>query len=217
VTEASAHPFNDPAPQPGLILPFFRALYPETVKGWLTIFTADRHTEWYPTASLTAAATYASRQAATQNVWFGLGLRREHLKQGRGGQEDIGVLPGFAADIDPKHPVHKAQDLPETAANAQQILAGVPQQPTYLLFTGYGIQPFWLFREPWSLEDSAERQAAAHLWRRLISTLQATAGLYGWRVDSTLAHVQPVCTDGSSMHIRWMSAGVTCLALIMAA
>lgn len=178
---------HDSIVQPATILQFFRDLFPSDTPGWLTIFTADRHTAWYPTKSLKAAANYALRQADTQNAWFGLGLRREQLPEGRGGRDDIISLPGFVADIDLKHPVHKAENLPETVEEARKILECIPLHLSYLIHTGYGIQPFLLFREPWILTNQAERDAAEQLWRRLIATLQATAKLYGWHVDSTFS------------------------------
>jgi predicted P-loop ATPase len=173
--------------QPPTTLQFFRDLYPSDTDGWLTIFTADHQTKWYPTKNLKAATRYALRQVNTQNVWFGLGLRREQLKGGRGGKDDIITLPGFVGDIDLKHPVHKAENLPETVDEARKIFECIPLHFSYLVHTGYGLQPYWLFREPWVLSDQAERDAAEHLWRRLITTLQATAKRHGWHVDSTFS------------------------------
>ena len=93
---------HDSTVQPWTTLQFFMDLFPSDTDGWLTIFTTDRHTKWFPTKSLKPAANYALQQATVQNVWFGVGLRRERLKDGRWGKDDIISLPAFVADIDLK-------------------------------------------------------------------------------------------------------------------
>jgi hypothetical protein len=100
-------------------LTFLRWLYGDDAPGWLTISTFDgQPTQWFLARQLEQVATYCHAIARRYNVYFGLGLRQEQLKDGRGESGDVLGIPGFWIELDIKHPVHKKVNLPETLEQA---------------------------------------------------------------------------------------------------
>jgi hypothetical protein len=105
------HPSSD-------ALTFLHWLYGDYAPGWLTISTFDSQpTQWFPANQLEQVATYCEAIARRYNVYFGLGMRAEHL-DGRGESSDVLGIPGFWIELDIKHPVHKKVNLPETVDQA---------------------------------------------------------------------------------------------------
>jgi hypothetical protein len=168
-------------------LNFLRWLYGDDAPGWLTIWTLpDKATAWFPLKRLDEAGRYTTDRAPTHDVYFGVGLRGERLQKGRGEARDVIALPGLYVEIDIKHPVHKAQNLPSTIDEARQLITeAIPLPPTMFIDSGHGLHAHWLWRELWLLESEAEREAAATLLLQFQRTIQATAKLHGWHVDGT--------------------------------
>jgi predicted P-loop ATPase len=165
---------------------FLSQLYGDDPQGWLTIFAMPgEHTHWVPAIKRHEAALYAVRMAAAHNVYFGVGLRGTKLKKGRGTSPDVIAIPGLYVDIDIKHKVHKAQNLPASIEDALTILKVIPCEPTCIVDSGHGLHAYWLFRELWTFESEVERQRAARLNQRLQATLKAEAERHGWHLDGT--------------------------------
>jgi P4 family phage/plasmid primase-like protien len=164
---------------------FLQCLYSDNAPGWLTMWLwPSKYTHWVRTHNLEAAATYAVRQAQQCDVYVGIGLRGERLHKGRGEAKDVIALPGLYADIDLKHPAHKAANLPQSIDEARQLLTeAIPLPPTMLIDSGHGLHGYWLWRELWLLDTEAERQTAARLLLQFQRTIQAAATLHGWHVD----------------------------------
>jgi hypothetical protein len=188
----SNHTAPDPsaqetAQQIAVVRHFLASLYGDDAHGWLTIWLfPSKYTHWLRAQNLEAAAIYAVKQAQQCDVYFGVGLRRERLNKGRGEAQDVIALPGLYIEIDIKHPVHKAQNLPESIDAARQLIAkAISLPPNILIDSGHGLHGYWLWRELWLLDSEAERQAAATLLLRFQRTIQATAKLHGWHVDGT--------------------------------
>jgi hypothetical protein len=162
-------------------LTFLRWLYGDDATGWLSIWTLpDKVTGWYPAHRLPLAAKYALSRATTDEVYFGLGLRQEQLKDGRGESNDVLAIPGFWIELDIKHAVHTKVNLPETIEQAIALVyEAIPLKPSMTINSGYGAHVHWLFRELWIFEDDADRQSAYHLLHRLQATIQAVAGVPG--------------------------------------
>jgi hypothetical protein len=174
---------------------FLRWLYGDEAPGWLTIFSLPgEHTEWFPARALEDAAAYAMRRSQTHDVYVGVGLRGERLFKGRGEAKDVIALPALHADIDLKHPVHKATNLPESIEDARRLLTAIDLRPSVLIHSGYGLQPWWFLRELWHLNSEEERQEAARLNARLQLTLKHMAHSYSWHLDGT-ADPCPCATD----------------------
>jgi hypothetical protein len=166
---------------------FLQCLYGDDAPGWLTISTFDTQpTQWFQAHQLEQVAIYCEAIARRYNVYFGLGLRHEQRKEGRGESDDVLGIPGLWIEIDIKHPVHTKVNLPETIEEALALVReALPLRPSLIIHSGYGIHLYWLFRELWLFENADDRQAAYHLLHRLQATIQAVANRHGWDVDGT--------------------------------
>jgi len=56
--------------------------------------------------------------------------------------------------------------------DAWSIVKAVPLPPTVVVYTGGGMQVYWLFREPWQLDGDKERKKAKALSKRFQQYLQ---------------------------------------------
>jgi len=168
-------------------LKFFRSLYGEAAPGYLPIWTRqDRITRWLPAADLESAARVVENLAQTRDVYFGLGLQPRDLGQNRRGEgRDVIAIPGLWADIDVRGTAHKGTDLPPTKEVARALLAEFAIEPTLVVDSGHGLQPWWLFKKPWVFGGDHDHRKAQELIRRFQTALQAKAAAHGWRLDNT--------------------------------
>jgi len=131
------------------------------------------------------AKTASQLAAAHHDVYFGVGVTATGLGQyERPKNEEIAAIPGLWVDIDIKHPVHKVQELPPDIPAAMELL---PDElpPSMVIWSGYGIHAYWLFREPWEFDTPEERGQAAGLLRALQAVVKQNAASRGWKIDTT--------------------------------
>lgn len=148
----------------------------------LPIFTLPSRRAAFFTLS-TEAAHYALRSAATQDVYFGVGLIHGEPKS-RGCAEDVAAIGCLWADIDLFGPVHKNPRLPTTEGEARALLAEMPLPASVIVRTGHGLHAYWLLHEPWQIEDEAARNQAAELahgWHGLLCQLAAR---HDWQLEN---------------------------------
>jgi P4 family phage/plasmid primase-like protien len=174
---------------------FFKDLYGKNAPGNLIIFSINKKTNrrtsytFKPVSELVKAAKKVEVLSKNKNlqVYFSMGLQKNvppHYK--RGTAAGVIALPGFWLDVDVKGPGHKEKKLPETLNDAVQFVKNVmPLPPSKIIFSGGGIYPFWLFKEPWRLDSEEEWQAANTLSRRFQKTFKEAAHKRGWNLDST--------------------------------
>jgi len=170
---------------------FLALLYPDAAfDGWLTFFTkapdGRTATAAFPRSKLADAEKWAFAQATAANVWHGVCLRKEKpAKNKRGQAEDVIAIPGVWLDLDVKGPGHSEQNLPATFEEALDFLASLPLKPTLIVFTGGGLQPYWLFPEPMRLSTEADwnrAKAVSERWQRFIIAMGKDRG---WKLDNT--------------------------------
>ena len=96
-------------------------------------------------------------------------------------------IPGLWGDTDvnggPEHKTGAAPSVEAAIALAHELL-----EPTLLVGSGYGVQPWWLFEEPWIFsgpDGVAQREQAAALSRGFNGALRAAAAKHEWHLDST--------------------------------
>lgn len=140
-----------------------------------------------------SAATLASAAAAMDSkgddVYFGVALRRVGLgKVSRGSAADCTHALGVGIDIDVGTDGHGgAKKRFRTVAEALDCVASaVPLPATVIVHSGGGLHLHWLYREPFSLADQADRNLAANVareWNLRICAAALSAG--GFSVDST--------------------------------
>src|SRR5262249_50082571 len=129
----------------------------------LVIFTTPGE-RWRRFGDLGQAVAYARRRAATDNVYFGLGLIRGTPRD-RGAASDVGALGALGADVDLAGDAHPSKSLPPDVAAAEALLASLPLAPSVVVHSGHGLHPYWLLKEPWVFDAEPERERAAALAR----------------------------------------------------
>ena len=65
------------------------------------------------------------------------------------------------------------------------IVQVFPFKPTVIVYTGGGIQPYWLFKECWDFDSDKERKKAKTLSKAFQKYLQNIALDRGWAMDGT--------------------------------
>lgn len=144
-----------------------------------------RKTHLFPVRDLPGMAAAAGQLAAAHDVYFGLGATARALGEyERPKNEEVTAIPGLWVDIDVLHPVHKIKELPPNIESAMELLPN-ELPPSIIVWSGYGIHVYWLFREPWVLETPEERNQAANLLLALQSVIRANAIRKGWKIDPT--------------------------------
>ena len=170
---------------------FLTALFGEEVDelSRILIWTApNKHSFFTRTAA--EAAAHAVGIGKGQNVYFGCGLAPRNLAHyQRAERAEVRGIPGIWADIDFTSPAaHKKANLAPNLETAISLANSLPLLPTLIVLSGHGVQPWWLFKEPWMFNDehaTVERAAAAdalHGWQGL---LKATAAARGFEHDAT--------------------------------
>ena len=112
---------------------------------------------------------------------------------GRGGELDSLAFPGFWADIDLAGPGHKTtMPLPPDLATAEQIVqeSGLPE-PTLWVHSGGGVYPWWLLRQPLTLNDS-NRSDIRELARMLDECLASAAARLGYHFGTGISDLARV-------------------------
>lgn len=133
-----------------------------------------------------AAATFAAEAAKASDIYLAAGLaaRANKPQNRRASATQVAGIPGLWADIDinggPQGQTDKAPDL-----EAAMELARCLIEPTLLVASGYGLQAWWLFEEPWIFTNEAEREQANRLALGFQSALKAQAKDAGFSIDST--------------------------------
>lgn len=170
---------------------FLALLYPDAAfDGWLTFFTkapdGKTVTAAFHRSKLAEAHKWALTQSKTANVWHGVGLRKEKPAKGKRGEaKDVIAIPGIWLDLDVRGPGHAEKDLPATFEEALDFIKTLPLKPTLVVFTGGGLQPYWLFPEPIRLSTEAEwnrAKAMSERWQRFIIAMGKDRG---WKLDNT--------------------------------
>lgn len=153
----------------------------------------DKRTRWFEDCGdaakfvrqedeIEAAASATSRTA----VYFGCGLYRPGITSGRGKADDVVGIVGLWADVDCGPPTKgmatprtEGKNRPPTLEAASDLIARLGVQPSIVVHSGHGLQPWWLFKEFLPVADGAAQ--LAELWGR---TIKAVAFSDGYAVDS---------------------------------
>ncbi|GMV83729.1 MAG: hypothetical protein AMXMBFR7_49130 [Planctomycetota bacterium] len=134
-------------------------------------------------ARMEEACAQARTLSATQNVYVGVGLVGGHVS-GRGTLQDIVAIPGLWADLDLVAPFRQQKALPASLEDAQTLLAQLPFAPSLVVHSGYGLQPYWLFKEPWVFDGPEDRLRAQALSRGWHGLLCGYAAQLGWAMEN---------------------------------
>lgn len=138
-------------------------------------------------SSLAQAATYATDVANRGDVYMatGLALRQVRPARTRATAAQVVGVPGVWADIDVNGGPEMKTGAAPTLAAAEELACEL-LEPTLLVASGYGLQAWWLFDEPWIFDaDGVQRERARQLVKAFQLALRAKAKERGFGLDST--------------------------------
>jgi hypothetical protein len=144
-----------------------------------------KRSAWFTDVAQAAAFVNQNR---SRDVYVGVALSpKDHGPALRlkveGNQRPPSALVALWCDVDIPDAGHKKNNLPPTVEDALSVLfPGMP--PSILVHSGGGIQAWWLFVEPWTIESEEEMRRAGALATRWIRAIRARAAAKGWDVDS---------------------------------
>ncbi len=134
-------------------------------------------------AELAPAVGYATSQAQSSDVYFGVGLISGDPR-GRGKFEDVAGIGCLWADIDFASTVHPNPSLPAGLEDARWILDQMPLPASIVVHSGHGVHAYWLLHEPWIFEDDASRKSAARIAKGWHGLVCKTAAKRGWSLEN---------------------------------
>lgn len=180
-------------------LDFYKALFSKCTNSVLSITTLpDRQIRHYPVNQIDKFAADAKRLGASTNTYFNLNPRRSDIpSEVRGRAEDITFLTCIASDHDVFGPAHKTNNLPPSKETVLDHLHSLPQPPTVIIDSGYGIYGFWILREPFPISDLASRDKAAGIVSGFGKFLMERSQEHGWALDNVFDLPRMLRTPGS--------------------
>jgi hypothetical protein len=166
---------------------FLRRLLPQVPSGQFVLFwhLPSKRSEWVSEID-EAALDMLTASAEHEDVYVGCGLApRNFGPRLRCPAEQVTGIPALWLDIDIKGVGHKKQNLPPDEAAAKALLAEMGIPPSAVVHSGHGLQAWWIFKEFWRIDSTAERAKAAALAKAWTDTLRAKARPHGWDIDAT--------------------------------
>lgn len=164
---------------------FLHSLWPENVpdRTCIQLWTiADKKTH-----SFMATDPAAERVGSCDgDIYIAAGLAPRMTKPSntRTAASAIVGIPGIWADIDvnggPTVKTNAAPDIKSAIKLSKSIVA-----PTLIINSGYGIQAWWLFEQPWLFYSPDDNKQAARIVQAFQSMLRAKAKEAGYTIDST--------------------------------
>ncbi len=168
---------------------FLERLHGPEPAGWLIVWTRqDRATRAFELAradELERAVEYCRERAEAADVYTAVGLQAAKPAKGRGHEQGVRSLPGFWADLDILSEAHRSKNLPPSEEAALNLIQAVGLRPSILVRSGFGLQPYWLFKEPLVMESEQERARVKSLSVRFQHLLRRLAQARGWAIDPT--------------------------------
>ena len=174
-----------------------------------------------------------NNQKIREDVYIGTCYRKKDFgPHSRGSHKDISGAVGLYADIDyMSGNAHKKENLPPNQKAAYNFIMGIEIEPTIIVFTGHGLQAWWLFKEDWMFgqeenvlkegatyvnpqKEAIERTDCWELNKKLNRLIAFRASEKGW-VSDTLADLPRIfrlpgtfnCKDGQKIFTKviWSS------------
>lgn len=173
--------------------------------GWLILWTrqdkATRAFNLSEAGALDEAVEYCAAKAPTFDVYAAVGLQHERpAHTSRGAEPGVSALPGLWADVDIAGAAHKSDALPPTEQDARSLIDTAGLEPSLVVHSGFGLQPYWLFREPCQIESDNERRRLKSLSARFQLNLRLRANIRGWTMDSTADLCRVLRVPGTFNH-----------------
>ena len=163
-----------------------KAVFGKNFPGKIAIFAKqDKSTTFFNADELAKMEKYCLKKAQTSDVYFGVGLVRDDLTNGRGKAEDVIAVPGTWLDIDIGAAGHKGVAYPPDIQSAWKIVLEFPVKPSMVVHSGYGLHAYWLFDELLLLDTPEKREKAAALSTSFQQKLRDLFATHGFKIDNT--------------------------------
>ena len=172
---------------PSSSVPFIDLLFgtkPDNL--YILIFTLPgKESYWCRTSADATQQALALAGTTPQNVYVMMSLSTDDRGlHARGVETCAAGIAGLWLDIDYAGPGHTKPNLPPTAQEAQDLIDEMPLPPTIVVFSGGGLQCYWLFDQLWLFADQADRERAKALttaWNQLFIRISKS---HGYAADS---------------------------------
>jgi len=159
----------------------------------------DKQIRHYPTEQLTKFCGDAAELGKTANTYFSVWPRRSDIPNGvRGGSEDTVYATCLFADYDVAGPAHKDKNLPPSKEVVLEYLKGLEKPPTVIIDTGYGLDPFWIFKEPVPVHDDTARDRVSGILSGYGRHLSKLCKEQGWALDNVFDPARMLRAPGSN-------------------
>ncbi len=181
---------------------FLSKIYEGCSEGFLTItMLPDRKTLWFKVNDLDRASNAAKKYGDKTNTFFGVGLRKNILKNGfRGSEQDILCLPTLYADIDIKSGAHAQTSLPSSVDEAIDFLNNLKIKPSIIVNSGNGIHGYWLLDKPFIIETEENRKHISSIFKGFGRYVNSEAKKRGWKIDSVYDLARILRVPGTINH-----------------
>lgn len=178
----------------------YEALFGQCKDCTVSIMTLpDKQIRHYPTEQLTKFCGDAAELGKTANTYFSVWPRRSDIPNGvRGGSEDTVYATCLFADYDVAGPAHKDKNLPPSKEVVLEYLKGLEKPPTVIIDTGYGLDPFWIFKEPVPVHDDTARDRVSGILSGYGRHLSKLCKEQGWALDNVFDPARMLRAPGSN-------------------
>lgn len=169
---------------------FFKEITQEIPENFYLLLWQKKKTKggssyWFDSNNFKKAEELVKDQ---DDFYYMIGLSSEDKgRNKRCSQEEICGLLGFSLDIDCKVQGDKKQRFENKDEAYKFIYETIPSHlnPTMIVDSGHGLQPSWIFKEPWLFDDKKEQSQARTLSHALNFLFRKKASEQGIELDST--------------------------------
>ena len=165
---------------------FLSEIYKGCSDGFLTLtMLPERKTLWFKVSEIEKASITARKYGTKTNTFFGVGLRKNILKNGfRGSERNILCITTLYADIDVKSEAHAQTSLPSSVDEATEFLHSLKIKPSIIVNSGNGIHGYWLLDKPFIIETEEGRKHISSIFKGFGRYVNSEAKKHEWKIDS---------------------------------
>ena len=183
-------------------LAFFETLYRGRPEPSVIALSFKRPGGGLHTRYALTAANAAEMVLGSIDCWHRLSLLAHRPESGRGSEADSIAVPGMALDLDvngsPDGKGGVVTGAFESVEAAVELASSV-LEPTMIVRSGYGIQPYYLTKEMLALGSNGDRDRAKLLGQRLHARFQQDAAELGvLKIDSVFDLARLLRPPGSA-------------------